>query len=150
MLPSPADSTFLISTQSQAILSIPKAITLIQALTASCLDYYNCLVTGLSVSSLARLQSLLYTLANLLFLECKSDHVILLLKFRHWAPDASGIKSKCVSFRGMAITTDTCACPASCPQPTSPVLQPHSSEYPQGHHATSCKQGGRMPCPHPT
>lgn len=80
-LPSPTDSTSLISTHPHAILSIPKAITLIQALITSCLDYHNCLLTSLLASSLARLQSLLHTVANVFFLKYKSDHVIFLLKF---------------------------------------------------------------------
>lgn len=138
MLPSPADSTFLISTQSQAILSIPKAITLIQALTASCLDYYNCLVTGLCVSSLAGLQSLLHTLANLLFLECESDHVVLLLKFRHRTPNASRIKSECVSFRGMAITIPVRVPPGVHSQPHL-FFSLTLVGVPQGLHAPSCK-----------
>lgn len=96
-LPSPADSTSLISTQGHAIFWIPKAITLIQALTTSCLDYHNCLVTGLAVSSLAWLQTLLHTVANLFFLECKADHVIPLLKFLQWIPNASRRKLKHVS-----------------------------------------------------
>lgn len=91
-LPSLTDSPSLISTHIHAILSIPKAITLIQALIASCLDYYNCLLTGLSASSLARVQFLLHIVANVFFLKYKADHVIFLLKFLQWLPIASKIE----------------------------------------------------------
>lgn len=90
--PSPTDSTSLIATQLSAILSIPKAITLIQAFITSCLDYRNCLITSLLASSLARLQSLLHTVANVFFLKCRSHHVVLPLQFLQWLSIASRSK----------------------------------------------------------
>ena len=75
-------------------LSVDVAKMLVQAFVSSRLDYYNCLLIGITDGLMRRLQAVQNATARLITGTRRRDHITPILRQLHWLPDRQRIEFK--------------------------------------------------------